>query len=143
MKSNWLLVILTAAAVVAGCLSGESKTADIANDMCGCFNMLKDSLPPEGIKVFEKAAVSEKPQEVFTAEMQKLKPETVLKVNAVLMLTAKAGSPINDCIKSMDKKYKTGETDQQMMVQKMISEVKDKKGCEIMLVLLRMSQKQQ
>jgi hypothetical protein len=143
MKSNWLLVLLTAAAVVAGCLSGESKNKDIANDMCGCFNMLKDSLPPEGISAFEKAAVSEKPQETFTAEMQKLKPQIAMKVNAALMLTAKAGSPINNCIKSMDTKYKTGETDQQAMVQKMINEVKDKKGCEIMLVLLRMSQKQQ
>lgn len=141
MKKNWILVLLTAAAVVAGCLSGESKTSDIATDMCGCFNMLKDSLPPEGIKVFEKAAIAEKPQETFTAEMQKLKPAIALKVNAALLSTAKTGSAVNDCIKELDKKYKTNETDQQAMSQKMIDALKDKKGCEIMLALLRMNLK--
>ena len=141
MKSNWILVLFTAAAVVAGCLSGESKTSDIATDMCGCFNMLKDSLPADGIVVFKKAAASDKPQETFTTEMQKLKPEIALKVNAALMSTAKTGSPINDCIKELDKKYKTAETDQQAMAQKMIDALKDKKGCEIMLALLRMNQK--
>jgi hypothetical protein len=141
MKSNWILVLLTAAAVVAGCLSGESKTSDIATGMCGCFNMLKDSLPPEGIKVFEKAAVAEKPQETFAAEMQKLTPAIALKVNAALLSTAKTGSAVNDCIKELDKKYKTNETNQQAMAQKMIDALKDKKGCEIMLALLRMNQK--
>jgi hypothetical protein len=141
MKKNWILVLLTAAAVVAGCLSGESKTSDIATDMCGCFNMLKDSLPPEGIKVFEKAAIAEKPQETFTAEMQKLEPAIALKVNAALLSTAKTGSAVNDCIKELDKKYKTNETDQQAMAQKMIDALKDKKGCEIMLALLRMNLK--
>jgi hypothetical protein len=141
MKKNWILVLLTAAAVVAGCLSGESKTSGIATDMCGCFNMLKDSLPPEGIKVFEKAAIAEKPQETFTAEMQKLEPAIALKVNAALQSTAKTGSAVNDCIKELDKKYKTNETDQQAMAQKMIDALKDKKGCEIMLALLRMNLK--
>jgi hypothetical protein len=141
MKSNWILVLLTAAAVVAGCLSGDTKNKDIATDMCGCFNMLKDSLPPEGIKVFEKAAAADKPQEVFTTEMQKLKPKIALKVNVALMSTAKAGSAVNDCIKELDKKYKTNETNQQAMAQKMIDALKDKKGCEIMLALLRMNQK--
>jgi hypothetical protein len=143
MKKNWILVLFTAAAVVAGCLSGDSKNKDIATDMCGCFNMLKDSLPPEGIQVFEKAAAAEKPQEIFTSEMQKLKPEIAAKVNAALLATAKAGSAINDCIKELDKKYKSTETDQQVMAQKMIDAVKDKKGCEIMLALLRMNQKKQ
>jgi hypothetical protein len=141
MKKNWILVLLTAAAVIAGCLSGDSKNKDIATDMCGCFNMLKDSLPPEAVKVFEKAAVAEKPQETFTAEMQKLKPAIALKVNAALLSTAKAGSAVNDCIKELDKKYKTNETDQQAMAQKMIDALKDKKGCEIMLALLLMNQK--
>lgn len=141
MKKNWILVLFTAAAVVAGCLSGESKTSDIATDMCGCFNMLKDSLPAGGIPVFEKAAASDKPQETFAAEMQKLKPDMVLKVNAALMSTAKTGSPINNCIKELDKKYKTTETNQQAMSQKMIDALKGKKGCEIMIALLRMNLK--
>ncbi|MFM2327852.1 MAG: hypothetical protein RIR31_2054 [Bacteroidota bacterium] len=141
MKKNWILVLFTAAAVTAGCLSGESKTSDIATDMCGCFNMLKDSLPADGIIVFEKAAASDKPQETFTAEMQKLKPEVALKVNAALMATAKPGSAINGCIKALDKKYKTSETNQQAMAQKMIDALKDKKGCDIMMALLRMNLK--
>jgi hypothetical protein len=140
MKKNWILVLFTAAAVIAGCLSGESKTSDIATDMCGCFNMLKDSLPADGVMVFEKAAAADKPQETFTTEMQKLKPEVALKVNAALMATAKKGSAVNDCIKALDKKYKTTETNQQAMAQKMIDALKDKKGCEIMLALLRMNQ---
>jgi hypothetical protein len=127
MKKNWILVLFTAAAVIVGCISGESKTTDIATDMCGCFNMLKDSLPADGIIVFEKAAASDKPQEIFTAEMQKLKSEVTIKVNAALMLTAKTDSPINNCIKSLNKKYKTTETSQQAMAQKMIDALKNKK----------------
>lgn len=141
MKKNWILVLFTAVAVTAGCLSGESKTSDIATDMCGCFNMIKDSLPADGVIVFEKAAASDKPQEIFTAEMKKLKPEVALKVNAALMSTAKTGSPISNCIKSLDKKYKTSETNQQAMAQKMIDALKDKKDCDIMLALLRMNLK--
>lgn len=141
MKTNWLFVFFTAAVVVMGCLSGEPKTTDIATDMCGCFNMLKDSLPAEGVQVFEKAAASANAQETFTKEMQQLKPEVALKVNAALMSTAKPGSAINDCIKALDKKYKTNETDQQAMAQKMIDALKDKKGCEIMMALMLMNKK--
>ncbi len=140
MKSNWILVLFTAAAVIAGCLSGESKTSDIATDMCGCFNMLKDSLPAEGIIVFEKAAASDKPKETFNTEMQKLTPGMIVKVNAALLSTAKTGSPINNCIKALDTKYKTTEKNQQEMTQKILDAVKGKKGCEIMIALLRMNQ---
>jgi ABC-type phosphate/phosphonate transport system substrate-binding protein len=141
MKIRWLFVLLIAAGLISGCNTGESKTRDIATDMCGCFNLLKDSLPAEGIKVFEKAAASAAPQETFTAEMKSIPAAIAQKVNAALMSTAKNGSPVSDCLKELDKKYKTPTNDQQALAQKMIDELKDKKGCEIMMALMRMNLK--
>jgi ABC-type phosphate/phosphonate transport system substrate-binding protein len=140
-KIKCLSVILICVGLISSCSQTKSKSADIATGMCSCFNMLKDSMPAEAMKVFELTAVADKPQETFDTEMKKLKPDVVLKVNAALMSTTKASSPVNTCIKELDKKYKTNETDQQAMALKMIDELKDKKGCEIMMALLRMNLK--
>jgi ABC-type phosphate/phosphonate transport system substrate-binding protein len=141
MKIKLLFIVFITCGLIGGCNTAESKTPDIATDMCGCFNLLKDSLPAEGIKVFEKAATSATPQETFTTEMKSIPVEIAQKVNAALMSTAKDGSPVNDCLKEIDKKYKTPTNDEQVMAQKMVDALKDKKGCEIMLALMRMNLK--
>ncbi len=125
---------------MGACKSGGTD-AEIATDMCSCFNMLKDSMPKEAIPVFEKAAVAENPKETFGAEMQKLDPETAMKVSAALMGTARPGSPINDCLKELDKKYKTSIQSDQEAAKRMIAALKDKKDCDIMLALMRMNLK--
>jgi translation elongation factor EF-4 len=135
------LFLLAAAALFMGSCKSSGSDAEIATGMCGCFNMLKDSLPPEAIGVFQKAAAAENPQEVFTKELQNLDPSIALKVNAALMSTAKTGSPINDCLKELDKKFKSPSSDEQEVAKKMVAALKDKKDCDIMLALMRMSLK--
>ena len=66
MKRTSLFIVIAAALFMGSCKSGGSD-AEIATDMCGCFNMLKDSMPKEAMVVFEKAAAAEKPQETFGA----------------------------------------------------------------------------
>ena len=73
--------------------------------------------------------------------MINLPSATAQKENAALMATSRPGSKVNDCLKELDKKYKTPTNDQQAMTQKMIDALKDKKGCEIMQALMRMNQK--
>ncbi len=141
MKIKWLFIVFIVGGVNGACRSAESKTQDIATDMCGCFNLLKKSLPAEGIIVFEKAAASTTAQETFTKEMKSIPVEIAQKVNEALLSTAKTGSPISNCLKEIDKKYKTTITDQQKMAQKLVDELKEKKGCEIMLALMRMNLK--
>ena len=138
MKRTCLFMMIAVTLFMGACKSGGSD-ADIATDMCGCFNMLKDSMPKEAIPVFEKAAAAEKPQEIFGAEMQKLDPETAMKVSAALMATARPGTGINDCLKKLDEKYKSPSNDEQEVAKKMVAALKDKKGCDIMLALMRMN----
>lgn len=140
MKRTCLFMLIPLTLFIGSCKSGGSDS-EIATDMCGCFNMLKDSMPKEAIVVFEKAAVSEKPQETFGAEIQKLDPESAQKVTAALMGTAKEGSPINNCMKELDKKYKTPASSDQEAAKRMVAALKDKKGCDIMLALMRMNLK--
>lgn len=140
MKRTCLFVLIAAVLFMGSCKSGGSD-AEIATDMCSCFNMLKDSLPKEAIGVFEKAAAAEKPQETFGSEIQKLDPETAQKVTEALMGTAKEGSPISNCLKELDKKYKTSMQSDQEAAKRMIAALKDKKGCDIMLALMRMNLK--
>jgi ABC-type phosphate/phosphonate transport system substrate-binding protein len=140
MKRTCLFMLIAAALFMGSCKSGGTD-AEIATDMCGCFNKLKDSLPKEAIVVFEKAAAAEKPQETFAAERQKLDPETAQKINAALMGTARPGTPINDCLKELDKKYKTSMQSDQEAAKRMVAALKDKKDCDIMLALMRMSLK--
>ena len=140
MKRTCLFMLIPLTLFIGSCKSGGSDS-EIATDMCGCFNMLKDSMPKEAIVVFEKAAVSEKPQETFGAEIQKLDPESAQKVTAALMGTAKEGSPINNCMKELDKKYKTPASSDQEAAKRMVAALKDKKGCEIMMALMQMNLK--
>jgi len=140
MKKTWLLLALGAMVFIGGCKSSGSDK-EIATDMCGCFNMLKSSLPADGVKVFDKAAASATPKETFTEEIGKLEPETAKKVTEALMSTAQAGSPIYECLSKLDKKYKTTEKDQQVMTQRMVDGLKDNKDCNIMLALMRMNLK--
>lgn len=140
MKRTCLFMLVAAALFAGSCKSGGSDT-EIATDMCGCFNMLKDSLPPATISVFEKAAAAENPKEVFQQEIQKLDPAAAQKVTAALMGTGKPGSPINDCLKELDKKYKSPTNNEQEAAKRMVAALKDKKGCDIMLALMRMNLK--
>jgi hypothetical protein len=103
--------------------------------------MIKDSLPKEAIPVFEKAAVAADPKETFGSEMQKIDPENAMKVSAVLMSTGRPGTPINDCLKALDKKYKTPATSDEDAAKRMVAALKDKKGCDIMMALMRMNLK--
>lgn len=140
MKRTCLFMLVAVTLFTVSCKSGGTDK-EIATDMCGCFNMLKDSLSPAAIAVFEKTAAAEKPQEVFQEEIQKLDPEAQQKVTSVLMGTARAGSPINDCLKELDKKYKSPTNDQQEAARRMVAALKDQKGCDIMLALMRMNLK--
>ncbi len=140
MKRLWLFIAIVATGFIGGCKSGGTDK-EIATDMCGCFNMLKKEMPPDALKVFEIAAVSATPQETFSKEIANLDPETATKVTAALMSTANEGSPINDCLKGLDKKYKTTTSDQQAVAKRMVDALKDTKGCDIMLTLMRMSAK--
>lgn len=140
MKRTCLFMLMAAAFFMGSCKSSDSD-AELATGMCGCFNMIKDSLPAPAIVVFQKAAAAENPQEVFTKELQSMDPSIALKVNAALMSTAKTGSPINDCLKDLDKKFKTPSNDQQEVAKKMIAALKDNKDCDIMLALMRMNLK--
>lgn len=139
MKNKWIIILFFAGVLGAGCKSGNSNA--IAGEMCNCFNTLKDSLPPEAVKIFEEAATAANPEETFKTEMAKLTLEQAVHVNNALRSTAKPGSPANNCIKELDRKYQTTAANRQEMAQKMIDEIKDKKGCDIMMALLRMNLK--
>ncbi len=138
MKSKMILIYAIGGMAFMGCKSSNTET--IATDMCGCFNMLKDSLPKDGLQVFEKAAASATPKETFAAEIKKLPIESALKVNAALTSTGNTSSPINACLNKLDEKYKTPPGSEQQMAQKLIDALKDKKDCDIMLALMRMNQ---
>lgn len=138
MKRTCLFMLIPVLLFIGSCKSGGTD-ADIATDMCGCFNMLKDSMPKEAIVVFEKAAVAAEPKETFGAEIAKLDPENAKKVTAALMGTAKEGSPINNCLKELDKKYKTPAGSDKDAAKRMVAALKDKKGCDIMMALMRMN----
>jgi len=140
MKRTCLFMLIAVTLCMGACKSGGSD-AEIATDMCACFNMLKDSIPKEAIPVFEKAAVATDPKETFGAEMQKLDPETAMKVSTALMGTAQPGSPINDCLKKLDEKYKTSVKSDEEAATRMVAALKDKKGCDIMMALMRMNLK--
>lgn len=140
MKRTCLLMLMAVTVLMNACKSGGSD-AEIANDMCGCFNMMKDSIPKEAMVVFEKTAVAENPKETYTAEIQKLDPETAMKLTTALMGTTKPGSPISDCLKKIDEKYKASAKNDEEAMKRMLAALKDKKGCDIMLALMRMNQK--
>jgi hypothetical protein len=133
-------MMLAVTLFMGACKSGGSDT-EIATDMCGCFNMIKDSMPKEAMVAFEKAAVADNPKEIFGAEMQKLDPETAMKVSAALMGTGRPGTPINDCLKKIDEKYKASVQSDEEAAKRMVAALKDKKGCDIMLALMRMNLK--
>jgi hypothetical protein len=138
MKRTSLFMMIAVTLFMGACKSGGTD-AEIATDMCGCFNMLKDSMPKEAMAAFEKTAVAENAKETYSAEMQKLDPESAMKVASALMGTAKPGSPINDCLKKLDEKYKTNMKNDNEAAKRMVAALKDKKGCDIMLALMRMN----
>ncbi|MBL7700843.1 MAG: hypothetical protein JNM14_01215 [Ferruginibacter sp.] len=140
MKRTCLFMMVAVTLVMGACKSNGSDEA-IATDMCGCFNMLKDSMPKEAMVVFEKAAAADNAKETFETEVKKLDPETAMKVSMALMGTAKEGSAINNCLKKIDEKYKSTVTSDQEAAKRMVAALKDKKGCDIMLALMKMSAK--
>lgn len=140
MKNSWLGIALITIVMASGCKSSSSDK-DIAKDMCGCFNMIKDSFPAAALSVFEKTALANEPKEAYQKELQKLSPEDGQKVISVLMSTSKAGSPVGNCLNEIDKKYKGKEKDEQGMTKRMVEALKTEKGCDIMLALMRMNLK--
>jgi hypothetical protein len=131
------LLPLSFIVLLAAC-KGSSDYSAAANDMCGCFNQLKDSLPADALKVFEKAAVADVAKTAYEEGLKKLSPDDIQKTMTALMSTAKPGSPITDCLNSLDKKYNTKGISEQQAAEKMVEALKGKTGCEIMQTLMRM-----
>lgn len=136
MKKTVLMAGILAA--FASCNSGGKDHKAMANDMCGCFNKIKDSIPPEAMQVFAKAAVAEKAKASYEEGIKSLSPEQLQKMTAVLMSVGNPGSPAQQCLEEMDKKYKTAGGDKKEVTQKMVDALKGNAGCALMVTLMRM-----
>lgn len=132
-----IVALLSLVLVIAACNSGKDKYPEMAQSMCDCFNKVKDSLPPSAIKLFEKAAVAPSAKEAYESGAKELAPEDLQRMMSALLLVSKPGSAVSDCLKAMDDKYKTTDS-QQEATKKMVDALKGSTGCELMVTMMRM-----
>jgi hypothetical protein len=132
-----ILPLLALTLVITACNSGKDKYPEMAQSMCDCFNKVKDSMPPSAMKLFEKAAVAPSAKEAYESGAKELAPEDLQKMMNALLQVSKPGSAVSDCLKEMDEKYKTADT-QQEATRKMVDALKGTTGCELMMTMMRM-----
>lgn len=131
-------LLFIAGSLFMACNSGKNNTDEMASAMCNCFNKLNDSIPAGAMAVFVKLSTAEKVSDSYTTEIGKLNAEVLEKLNRALLSTSTPGSPVNNCLKEMDKKYKTVGGSEGEMNRKMANALKGKPGCEMMVTLMRM-----
>jgi hypothetical protein len=125
-------------ATLVSCKSGEKKYKEMATEMCGCFNKIKDSISPAAMVIFEKAAASPNAKKAYMSGAATLSPADALKLNNALLSFSKPGSAAKECLEDMDKKYKKIGGDKNEVTQKMLDELKDNRDCALMIALMRM-----
>jgi hypothetical protein len=136
MKKMFLMASVLA--TLFACNSGGKDYKAMAEDMCGCFNKIKDSIPAEAMQFFEKVAVAEKAKTAYEEGLKTLSQENVQKMSSALMSVGNPGSPAKLCLEEMDKKYKTVGGDKKEVTQKMVDALKGNTGCALMVTLMRM-----
>lgn len=140
-----VLIPAALAIVLASCSSSSNKMEQMTNDMCGCFNKIRDSLPADALKLFHEASTAPKAWETYLAGVKELPEASFNQMNSALMLVTKPGSAVKTCLEEMDKKYKSIGGDKTEITRKMVELLeKDKEGDhDIMLALLRMELEKQ
>lgn len=125
---------------VTACTQKGKDYNQMAVEMCGCFNKLKDSIPAEAMTVFNEAAAAPQAGEAYRNGVAKLPAELVIKLNNALLSFSKPGSGTKECLENMDKKYKAIGGEKNEVTQKLIEALKGNKDCTLMITMMRMEQ---
>ncbi len=138
------MLALLAAALGAQSCDNKNNLQAAANDMCQCFNGIKDSLNPTSIAIFSRVAKADNAGEAYAAEIAKLDMADVQRLNKALMMAGTPGTKVYECLQGLDQRHKgvMPKTEAEA-TEKILAAMAGKDGCEIMVALLRMQAEKQ
>lgn len=132
---------LAALSLVLFACSNNNKTAEIAEDVCGCFEPVTEDMSSRTKKILVKAFNDENPQEVIASEMNKIKDEDErMKVTEEMQAVSTMGNntKVEKCVKNLKKKYKVKDKDKKMAKQ-IANEMQDVDDCEVAAAMMKMA----
>lgn len=136
MKTLSVLLLLTL--LLSACRSARKDHTAMAEEMCGCFNKILDSLPAQARQLMVEAAEAPKATPVYRAGAARLSEDDLIRLQTALVSISQPGSPAKACIEEMDKRYKTVGGEEKEVTRKMVAALRGKKECALMQTLLRM-----
>lgn len=111
----------------------------MTNEMCGCFNKINDSLPPEAKTLFNEIAVAANAGEAYMTGLKQLSEPVIQKMTRALMQVSEPGTAAKTCLEEMDKKFTSVKGDKKEITRQMVEALKKRKDsqCNLMQALMR------
>ncbi len=132
---------------IIACNTAENKVPQMADDFCGCFRTLEDSLSAEAKQLLTKASTASDPDTAMSNAMLGMSDEKKVSLGMEMMSFQSVqdpNSPISKCMKEIEKKYKSERTtDKKKFGAKLIRELESKKGCEVTTAIMKLGFKQE
>jgi hypothetical protein len=119
----------------------NNKTAEIAEDVCGCFEPVTENMSSKTKKILVKAFNDDDPQQVMLSEMNKIKDEEErTQVAEEIQSISNMGSnaKVEKCVKNLKKKYKVKDKDK-TMAKKIANEMDDVEDCDVAAAMMKMA----
>lgn len=147
MKRNSVILGLVLSVMFAACGTADQKVPAIADDFCNCFKKLEGSMSEGAKDLLLKAAESAAPESTLQSSLMALEEDKRMAIAQEMMAFQDAQDPsseLNKCIKSLEDKYKDDKTrDKKKFGEKLLSELKSKKGCEVTYAIMKIGFKQE
>ncbi|HEY0066575.1 MAG TPA: hypothetical protein VGB46_04410 [Flavisolibacter sp.] len=132
---------LAALSLVLFACTNNNKTAEIAEDVCGCFEPVTEDMSSRTKKILVKAFNDDSPQEVIATELNKIKDEDErAKVTEEMQAVSNMGSnaKVEKCVKNLKKKYKVKDKDKKM-AKEIANEMQDVDDCDVAAAMMKMA----
>ncbi len=92
--------------VITACKgTADKKVPELAEEMCSCFDSIKQNTTPEEMTVFKEVSVAAYPQEVLQNAVKKMDAAKAAAFAEKLKSVGDKTSPVYVCLQQFDKKH--------------------------------------
>jgi hypothetical protein len=132
--------------LLVSCKSSDSKIDTMADRACDCFGLVTKDMSADTKAMLVKVSTNADPQTALKDDLMALPDDKKMAVANDLMKMAQLQddkSEVGKCVKKMDEEYKVMNTEKKEAMQRMITQMESKKGCEVSAAIAKIGLNQQ
>jgi len=111
--------------LIFGCSgTADKKVPELANEMCGCFDKMKQNTTPEEMTIFKEVSVAQNPQEALTDGIKRMDQAKAMAFAEKIKAIGDKSSSVAACMETFDKKHEKETTkDRTALTEKLFAQL--------------------